>query len=829
MATLTPGILLKLLHSTNTPSRRVTGDHRSPLLQITGIVPALAGSERTWPDPSAFYLQLSDSLNSTYASLSQSDADLILTNRLQLGQFVYVDRFEPDSPVPRASGLRPIAGRHPFVGTPEPLIARISASGGGFVVQPVSESDPGNDTISAYLSGKSEIGEDPRVVEGRKKSRQVVSPKDSVNLDESRVSESKTEANVSRGRRRKVVATRESVILDEFGDLESRDLEGKSETNVGRGRLRQDLAPKDGVSSIESGVTEFSVLESKIEANAGRGRSRQVVVPRDKANLDEVKFSENRVLESRVLDTNRQALAPRENVSNLDENRVMEKSMQRFSSPAMKQRSVSAGKKTPVVEREASPAGKAKRSSSPVPSKCVVPSLMAAKEENRKTAREPAIIVPSRYRQPSPNGRKPASPSSRRMSLSPGRRLSSGVKVSPVVGGVDSASKKKMASIVAGISKVSEALVGSGKTSRKSWDESPGSGVGSEEQKEKCVARNKPDLQAILRTQAAISRRLSDVNGRQSAQDDSTTLAKTKSSLAESSLGPEKPNIAAAGITVHEKKWTDGSVPLDAVSSDLAKLGKEAMHRRLLASTAAAEALEEAIATESIVSMFSHLCSTSKSANPLPSIDRFMSIYNDVMKSSTTAESVTTNRSSCMRHDNVPTEHLKSISLWVEAALATDLEVVSLLSNQNVEPPSTLHKSSSKRQSTFAPTHNSMPASSSLPGTWTRGHGMNETVELTTNLQKEMQLWFVRFVEESLDAGFQVFGKCTGSDGGLSCGPIAAILSQLKRVNDWLDHVISQQDDSMTEKIELLKRKIYGFVIQHVGTTFDNSSYIASS
>ncbi|KAK3028079.1 hypothetical protein RJ639_039370 [Escallonia herrerae] len=831
MATLTPGILLKLLHSTNTPSRRVTGDHRSPLLQITGIVPALAGSERTWPDPSAFYLQLSDSLNSTYASLSQSDADLILTNRLQLGQFVYVDRFEPDSPVPRASGLRPIAGRHPFVGTPEPLIARISASGGGFVVQPVSESDPGNDPISAYLSGKSAIGEDSRVSEGRYRSRKVVSPKDSVNLDESRVSEGKTEAFACR-RSRKVVAPRENMILDEFGDLDSRVLEGKSEANVGRGRSRQDLATKDNVNLIESGAAESSVVESKSEANAGRGRSRQVVVPKDKANLEESRVSENRVLESRVPETKRQALAPRENVSDLDENRVIEKSMQRFSSPAMKQRSVSAGKKTPVVEREASPAGKAKRSSSPVPSKCVVPSLMAAKEENRKTAREPAIIVPSRYRQPSPNGRKSASPSSRRMSLSPGRRLSSGVKVSPVVGGVDSASKKKMAIIAAGISKVSEALVGSGKTSRKSWDESPGSGVGSEEQKEKCVARNKPDLQAILRTQAAISRRLSDVNGRQSAQDDSTTHAKTKSSLAGSSLVPEKPNIAAAGITVHEKKWTDGSVPLDAVSSDLAKLGKEAMQRRLLASMAAAEALEEAIATESIVrclSMFSHLCSTSKAANPLPSIDRFMSIYNDVTKSSTTAESVSTNRNSCKRHDDFPTEHLKSISLWVEAALATDLEVVSLLSNQNVEPPSTLHKSSVKRQSTFAPTHNNMPASSSLPGTWTRGHGMNETLELATNLQKEMQLWFVRFVEESLDAGFQVFGKSTGSDGGLSSGPIAAILSQLKRVNDWLDRVISQQDDSMTEKIELLKRKIYGFVIQHVGTTFDNSSYLASS
>nr|POE81624.1 hypothetical protein CFP56_63166 [Quercus suber] len=40
-----------------------------------------------------------------------------------------------------------------------------------------------------------------------------------------------------------------------------------------------------------------------------------------------------------------------------------------------------------------------------------------------------------------------------------------------MVTAADSTSKKKMASIVAGISKVSEALVGSAKTNRKSWDE----------------------------------------------------------------------------------------------------------------------------------------------------------------------------------------------------------------------------------------------------------------------------------------------------------------------------------------------------------------------
>ena len=202
------------------------------------------------------------------------------------------------------------------------------------------------------------------------------------------------------------------------------------------------------------------------------------------------------------------------NLGNLEELKGLEngngnKVASRFSSPAGAKRSASVGKKsnmTPVVakaERDPSPAGKVKRSASPAPSKCVVPSLMAAREENRKTAKEPAIVVPSRYRQPSPNGRRQASPA-RRASLSPARRLS-GVKVSPMVsGGADSSGKKKIASIAAGISKVSEAIVGSAKGGRKSWDETPPPMVAPTEQKEKISSKNKPDLQAILRTQVNV-------------------------------------------------------------------------------------------------------------------------------------------------------------------------------------------------------------------------------------------------------------------------------------------------------------------------------------
>lgn len=218
--------------------------------------------------------------------------------------------------------------------------------------------------------------------------------------------------------------------------------------------------------------------------------------------------------------------------------------------------------------------------------------------------------------------------------------------------------------------------------------------------------------------------------------------------------------------------------------------------------------------------MFSLLCSTSKAGNPLPTLDRFMSIYEDVVKSTATADLIATNRTFLAPHYNIiPNEHSKT-SLWVEAALATDLEVLTLLTDKNTESPQHKTTTSSKRQ---------LPSEciNAAPGAWMRGHGMKETVELGTNLQKEMQMWFVKFVESSLDAGFQVFAQC--SSGGKRGGAIEAILLQLRRVNEWLDRAVSKRDEVLMQEIERLKKKIYGFVLQHVGTSFDNSMHIASS
>lgn len=120
MATLAPGILLKLLDGLNT-GVKPTNEHRSSLLQVTDIVPADLDEKNLWPKH-GFYIKVSDSSHSIYVSLPCEHNDFVLSNKMQLGQFIYVDRLEPGSPVPVIKGAKPLPGRHPFVGTPEPIM-----------------------------------------------------------------------------------------------------------------------------------------------------------------------------------------------------------------------------------------------------------------------------------------------------------------------------------------------------------------------------------------------------------------------------------------------------------------------------------------------------------------------------------------------------------------------------------------------------------------------------------------------------------------------------------------------------------------------------------
>ncbi|KAF8081029.1 hypothetical protein N665_0909s0016 [Sinapis alba] len=117
MAALAPGILQKLIDGMKT-GVKPTGEHRSSLLQVTDIVPIDLDEKNLLPKQ-GFFIKVSDSSHSIYVSLPSDQDDVVLSNKMQLGQFIYVDRLDPGTPVPIVQGARPIPGRHPLLGTPE--------------------------------------------------------------------------------------------------------------------------------------------------------------------------------------------------------------------------------------------------------------------------------------------------------------------------------------------------------------------------------------------------------------------------------------------------------------------------------------------------------------------------------------------------------------------------------------------------------------------------------------------------------------------------------------------------------------------------------------
>lgn len=123
MAALAPGILQKLLNGMDKGSQKPVGEHRSALLQVTDIVPADLDEKDLFPKR-GFYIKLSDSSHSVYARLPFHQHDLVLSNKLQLGQFIQVDRLEKASPVPVIIGAKPLPGRHPLLGSPQPIERR---------------------------------------------------------------------------------------------------------------------------------------------------------------------------------------------------------------------------------------------------------------------------------------------------------------------------------------------------------------------------------------------------------------------------------------------------------------------------------------------------------------------------------------------------------------------------------------------------------------------------------------------------------------------------------------------------------------------------------
>ncbi|OMO70562.1 hypothetical protein CCACVL1_18801 [Corchorus capsularis] len=98
-------------------------------------------------------IKLLQSINSNVkvrGEYRSEDNELILNNKLQLGQFFYVEKAEAGTPVPILVGVRPVPGRNPFIGNPKDLMQMLVPSEG-----PVAPVDNNNNEEKINNGSKS--------------------------------------------------------------------------------------------------------------------------------------------------------------------------------------------------------------------------------------------------------------------------------------------------------------------------------------------------------------------------------------------------------------------------------------------------------------------------------------------------------------------------------------------------------------------------------------------------------------------------------------------------------------------------------------------------
>ncbi|KAK9183905.1 hypothetical protein WN943_024250 [Citrus x changshan-huyou] len=122
MGELSSGVLLKLLKEMEGKENESDDCRKPVLLQVRSIIPVLAEGDNLWPNQ-GFFLKVSDSSRAAYVSLPEEQGDMVLCNRLQLGQFIYVEKLEAAYPVPMLKGMKPVPGRHPCTGDPKDLFS----------------------------------------------------------------------------------------------------------------------------------------------------------------------------------------------------------------------------------------------------------------------------------------------------------------------------------------------------------------------------------------------------------------------------------------------------------------------------------------------------------------------------------------------------------------------------------------------------------------------------------------------------------------------------------------------------------------------------------
>ncbi|KAF6146717.1 hypothetical protein GIB67_009003 [Kingdonia uniflora] len=251
-----------------------------------------------------------------------------------------------------------------------------------------------------------------------------------------------------------------------------------------------------------------------------------------------------------------------------------------------------------------------------------------------------------------------------------------------------------------------------------------------------------------------------------------------------------------------DKNRAQETISWDSLPVNLVKPGKVMLRRINLAFMVAIEAHKEASAAATLtrcLSLFSDLCASASTEEPNVSLTRFFTLYRLIDQPNTTSNL-----------ENVPAD----ISINSAPSKKKCNKNTLLAHNRNISkaPKASLDLTTIGRLE------------------WAKGDGAKEIQELRDSLLKETQAWFLKFLETSLNNGFQKDTRGKNKKDGdhrrlkkKTDDQIGVTLSQLKHASDWLDHLRSKlvvgNDGAVENVVDGLKQKIYACLLGHVDST----------
>lgn len=860
MATLTPGVLLKLLQHINSDVK-VTGEHRSALLQVISIVPALAGSE-LWPNQ-GFYIKVSDSSHATYVSLGEEHDDLILSDKLQLGQFIHVDRLEAGSPVPLLRGVRPLPGRHQCVGNPEDLVATVVPTSSNDTSMQPDLFQPDlrtSDTIDSFSRNASNRF-DPSSAEsiaGKNAER-------SHGMSNGHAIMGRSPSNGSHRFHDVEVTTVEKTIeisSDDFGaQLTERLARGSMSRNTSFKPEGRSNAPQQEDPTRRKVCTDKPKAYVDCNTAALQKETNKTSSPTSRSqSIMSSLFTDRRSPSS--LFTRSVVACPEDRVIPYRDTATAT-SRAKQTSPLTK-RSVSTGR---VVNGVVDATKRRSMGSSVTGVRGNEPAVTVAGKSLRKSW-EGAKSNGKDRPQPKAASAKPDVKATLWSSVSGSRKLgvdgngnSTSLDRGPSSPHVANgrASHNRVDSNCSGVGSVSpthsissvnnanDVEVTSALTSGNSWESLPGNlatfGMEAMQSREAATLAAVEALQeasaaeSVLRSLSmfaelcAVARTDHPqpsveyfLNLHQSlknavAVSDALSTARNSPETASDTEGNEPSNNNDKAQVVMEKSRSAASWVNAALTSDLAAFSIQSKQGPGLRSSVSKRATSQQLQ----VMLDNGPSTVPRGRSSSPSVTTRATLSTPSSPKARTALSsvgyiANEKRTAAESRSQSPVPVLSS------SRRANAISRIGLGKSS---------KSSSKVTPEVQPVMDVKPVppvatAATPPPTWVRGKGVAETAELAKQVEREAQRWFLNFMEGALDVGFHVATSSANQEredhllhgakvmSQQENSHIATMLSQLKRVNDWLDQVGEGLDAKLIETKARLKRKIYDFLLQHV-------------